>query len=416
MLLSSCSSSSKVSFEDKVLATIPSEYDLKMCRPVFSSNGNSVAYNAAQNGKEFVSFNNVRGRDFDSVSGIRISPDEKKVAYIAMGSGKQYVIVGDKEIEVSEQIIGDLVFIPNSSGLLYITNTGSGSRVSISVDLPWFSNTIFSGSAVHWAVFSPDGNLYIHSTENNGRNGFSIFGTKRDVKVFACDRMNELVFSQDGKHLAFAADKGAKSFVVFDETQGSEFDEVGNPVICPDGSKVAYRARLSGKWLVVNGLNRGDEFDAVGNPAFSSDGQSLAYKARIGNDDFIVLNNVKSLPLPKGCLVSNPALSRDGKHVAYKLSQRGNKFLVVVDQAVSPEYEWNNAYGWDDEPTVYFDSSGRKIAFGAKDRRRLLWKVIPVDKLQVDPKLATRNAEWSEARPNPSSSQGQVMKRSAIRQ
>jgi Tol biopolymer transport system component len=86
------------------------------------------------------------------------------------------------------------------------------------------------------------------------------------------------IFSPDGKRVAYGVKKGEKQLVVVDGKAGKEYDEIsgGFPpiklapvrfsavVFSPDGKRVAYAAKNGEKWLVVVDGHAGEEYDLAG--------------------------------------------------------------------------------------------------------------------------------------------------------
>jgi len=75
---------------------------------------------------------------------------------------------------------------------------------------------------------------------------------------------------------------GGKQFVVVDGLPGSEYDGIaeGGLVFSPDGKRIAYGAKNGNKWFVVIDGKPGPEYDDIvqREPTFQPDG-SFAYLA-----------------------------------------------------------------------------------------------------------------------------------------
>ena len=75
-----------------------------------------------------------------------------------------------------------------------------------------------------------------------------------------------VVFSPDGKQVAYAAAKGDKGVPVIGERVGDAFDFVDPPVFSPSGDQVAFRVGKSAtskteKWWVLIGEKKTGETD-----------------------------------------------------------------------------------------------------------------------------------------------------------
>ena len=84
-----------------------------------------------------------------------------------------------------------------------------------------------------------------------------------------------LVFSADGKRLAYGVAKGDKWLVVVDGQASPEYDGIpeGSLVFSADGKRLAYMAGKGSKGLVVVDGQAGPEYDGVAcGPVFRRDG------------------------------------------------------------------------------------------------------------------------------------------------
>ena len=86
-----------------------------------------------------------------------------------------------------------------------------------------------------------------------------------------------LEVSGDGRHLAYVAAKGRKSWVVVDGQAGAEYEAIESLKVSPDSKRVAYVVEKKGPdgrhrgELVVVDEQTGREYDRVDGPIFSPD-------------------------------------------------------------------------------------------------------------------------------------------------
>lgn len=160
-----------------------------------------------------------------------------------------------------------------------------------------------------------------------------------------------LVFSEDGRHVAFVQRRTclgesqgrcpeSPEFVVTDGRPGPEYASIRALVLSPDGSRVAFVAEVpcdesSGschKETVVVDQRPGRRFDQIhGAPAFSSDGSHVAYLARDGEREILVRDEQPVFSYALGGLEACPAddcvvISPDARHVVQLMS--GSTFSV----------------------------------------------------------------------------------------
>ena len=148
---------------------------------------------------------------------------------------------------------------------------------------------------------------------------------------------HSLVFSANGRHFAFVANKDGKQVCVLDGISGQEFEKVGRMgtdsgsalAFSPDGQHLGYAARENGKWRVVLDGVVGPEFDDV-------NGMMLTRYRKM------VLNGFPQWEREtyggSDCL----QFSADSRHMFY-LAQRNNgnvrRYIMVLDGKPGPEFE-----------------------------------------------------------------------------
>src|ERR1051326_2492301 len=105
-----------VSFDDKVLATIPD--DTKISDAAFSPDGRQVAYKAFKGTKFFVGVNNTKGPDFAGVENLKWS-STGKLAYRAFNGTTWCVVVGGQAGPSSFSVVGEPIWSPDGSKVAY---------------------------------------------------------------------------------------------------------------------------------------------------------------------------------------------------------------------------------------------------------------------------------------------------------
>ena len=86
---------------------------------------------------------------------------------------------------------------------------------------------------------------------------------------------------------------GGRWFVVLGKQKGEEFDAVDDIVFSPDGKVLAYAAQKGGESFVVAGDQKGQRFDHVWPPVFSPDGKRIGYGAQKGRNIYWKTMDVK---------------------------------------------------------------------------------------------------------------------------
>jgi Tol biopolymer transport system component len=182
------------------------------------------------------------------------------------------------------------------------------------------------------------------------------------------DRVGAPALSRDGRHLAYRAQRGERSFVVVDGRRGPDAEFVVDPAISADGHVVAYAARRDGRWRLLVGER---ETELEGPPSgviLSPDGASVAWLMKTGSDGSskvrVVLNGKAGEPF---ALVGRVTFSPDGRRVTYAADDGEKQYIVIGEE----KREVSGRLG---DPV--FSPDGRRVGYGARIGRELWWKVL----------------------------------------
>jgi dipeptidyl aminopeptidase/acylaminoacyl peptidase len=179
-----------------------------------------------------------------------------------------------------------------------------------------------------------------------------------------------IVYSPDGKQVAYAATKGDKGVPVIGDRVGEAFDFVDPPVFGPSGDQVAFRVgkratSKSERWWVLLGEKKTAETDWIGSISWSPDGAKLAYwtqpGAKLGPDgiytggDLVLMVGGKKGPKWEDAdALSAPVWSLDSKQVVTS-AMKGNEWCVLVGDKVHAKSTMI------DGPT--FSPDGKRVAY-----------------------------------------------------
>jgi WD40-like Beta Propeller Repeat len=205
------------------------------------------------------------------------------------------------------------------------------------------------------AVFSSDGNHFAYVAQRGRRECVVVDGqSNAEYDSIVDDSIN---FSRDGKHVAYAIKVGDKKRAVVDGQESTSYDGLGGLTFSPDSNHVAFGAWTGySRFIVIDGqpgpsyddvglIHRGHPhldggkltmaYEDIGGPTFSSDGKRVAYAAQKGRKQFTVIDGQAGSDYD---VIGNLAFSRDGKHLAYS-AKTGAAWVTVTDGKVSANYD-----------------------------------------------------------------------------
>jgi hypothetical protein len=153
-----------------------------------------------------------------------------------------------------------------------------------------------------------------------------------------------IVFSMDGKRLAYAAEDWQGWHVVVDGQCGPARAGIGELLFSPDAKSFAYAALDDGHWRVIRDDAPGPPFEALlqGTLRFSADGVHLAYAALAQGKVHAVLDQDAG-PAYDG--IANLGFITENGRLAY-VARKGDRTRVVVDGSEGPAYDAIGEVAW----------------------------------------------------------------------
>ena len=276
---------------------------------------------------------------FDS---LKISLDNRRVAYVAKEGRKWFVVVdGKEEKKYNSSIVdGTLIFSPDSKRVVYAAKEGN--KMFVIVDGK--EEKQYDGIGKGYPIFSPNSKHVVYAAYEENKWFLVVDGIEE--KKYDTIMESSSFFSPDSKQTVYTATEGGKMFVVVNGKEEKRYDQVGvTPVFSPDGKRLIYGARLGNKsFMVVDGKEEKqyDDIPIFQTPIFSPDSRRLAYIAHECNELDSALDGIEKyycrLMVVDGKeekkyyeFQSNAIFSPDSKRVAYaaKLGDLGG--VVVVD-------------------------------------------------------------------------------------
>ena len=303
---------------------------------------------------------------------VLVSPDCRRVAYVARGGRKRFVVVDGQEQRQYDRVeTGSLGFSPDGQRVAYVALTG---KRYVAVD-------------------------------------------GQEVGQYDRVERGSLVFSHDSQRSGYVAGSGKKWFVVVDGIKGKQYDKIerGSLIFSPDSERGGYVAGSGKKWFVVEDGWEQKQFHGIetGSLIFSTDSQSLGYVAEGTNWERILIvdgqekeryhaglrrtirspnlrrvaySETDGMPDPDDAVVPGRvvvdgqkskwydhgervtlAFSPDSLRLAYAISG-GRKWLVVVDGREGKQYDLIEG------ASLLFSPDSKHVAYVA--RRGGKWLVV----------------------------------------
>jgi roadblock/LC7 domain-containing protein len=235
----------------------------KVGAPVISPDGKRVAYWARSGSKEFLVLDGNEGPAFASVWPPVFSPDGSRVAYIAKLDKKRGVVVVDGVPGPAFEHPHEGPVFSADGRLAYAE--ASGHKLVINVNSQPYTEVPFQAgkvNGIHSIVFSPDGKRLAFVVLRGGVS-YMQGETRRAKRTVVVDRKPEKDynvpaltgprFSPDGRHLAYAVHDPDKrqDFVVLDGQEGMPYGEVLQDSISFSTTAMRYWVRQGNKLLRV---------------------------------------------------------------------------------------------------------------------------------------------------------------------
>jgi len=184
----------------------------------------------------------------------------------------------------------------------------------------------------------------------------------------------DIVFSPDGKQVAYKGAKGLKVYICVNKEKSPDYDGIGDPVKFGATGKVAYRATPdSNTWVVVFGGQTLPPLAVIGPPVISPDGSKVAYagsRGRGGPRDpggwAVYVGGQKQGADFAACDI--PTFSADGSIVAYsvRVAKAGDANRAMhTTQAMCIGGKAGTEYDWVGTPA--FAPKGNKLCYQVRN-------------------------------------------------
>ena len=208
----------------------------------------------------------------------------------------------------------------------------------------------------------PDGAKYQSADGNRTalvQNGRVVLDGQPDAPGFDGIVDRGVVFSHDGRRVAYIGMRGSKNFLVVDGREYGPFDGVpkGGVQFSPGGKRVTLSLVRDSRWHMWLDGALSAPYDGIGNsdPAYTHDDSHIAYVVRHGKAWSLVLNGVEQPPVQD--LMDYGFTAGGELYFAYKLA---DGWRVRIGDRTSESFDAIN------KPGLIRSASHRSIAFIAR--------------------------------------------------
>jgi len=314
-----------------------------------------LAYVARVGKKYVVVIDGKEERQYDRIEGesLTFSPDSQRAAYVARDAKKRFVVVDGREEKRYKGIVkGSLLFSTDSQQLGYVADEGVVRHMR---------HLVVDGQekdqCQDTTIRSPDlRRVAYHDTAHNVgpdtpiQPGRVVVDKKAGKWYEEGEQLRALIFSPDGKRVAYAINGGEKYLVVVDGQEEKQYDTIEGEslVFSPDSKRVGYVARAGEERFVVVDGQEGEQYDKTSlfSLVFSPDSKRLAYIARVdkrkkgllwskkvGESHMVVVDGEEgsqydSIVAPKG----GGGIVFDSPDQLHYLAQKDNAFYLVEER------------------------------------------------------------------------------------
>jgi len=284
---------------------------------LFSPDSRRWAHSAWRNGKPLVVIDGEESPPYEDIdfSTMTFSPDSDHFVYAASRDEKWFLVVDGEERHEVDYRIDDVVYSPDSAHLAYVGLSEENSFV-VKVFPP---------------AFSPDSNrlAYVQRHIGSDKIDYSLTLDGEESPRFYWLNPRSVTFSPHSAHYAYIAGRAEQDalavMMIADGEACPSYDAVTIPVFSPDSSHLAYAAMKRQKWFVVVDGREEGPYEEVWNPYFYQD-----YESRVG---FLRSDESPQKRVARagaGNWRWSPVFSPDSKHLAY-LAKKNGTWRVVVD-------------------------------------------------------------------------------------
>ena len=315
-------------------------------KPIFAPDSTTLAY--VLGSSEIVAWDGKSTeRSYEEVAedSIVFSPNSRRLAYMALERGQAVLVVDGKARPLGGKLVRPgLLFSPDSRHLAYVLHKGGGGMEAdrLCVVSDGVETKLYTGVAK--LTFSEDSKHVAYAANTMGRThpGWFICIDEKEYETIGDFDPESLTIDPTSTRMAYVIRdrRWAKCAAVVEGVKGPQYDDIGRIMFSSDGRHVAYVAKSRGMFTVVVDSIEGSHYTRIDESTFcfSPDNRRFAYQASSQGKLFVVLDGdprESSDNFPGLCV---PLFSPDSRDVAY-FARSGDNYCIVVGKERVGQYD-----------------------------------------------------------------------------
>ena len=314
----------------------PAFYAVQPGMPFFSPKKSRHIFIAYKNkdGGAIAVVDGKPGRAYDNIGDFSFSAQDTRFSYRAVKNGKQCIVVDGIEGPWYNgiPIKNNKLFSSNSEHFAYVALTDTGCVLVLNGKeqrhhFKLITDVVFSKGGTRFAYKG----LIEGSIDKNQKWCVVADGKKHNVY----NRIFDIVFSSDSKHLAYSAVIGRDMVIVIDGKESKHKNQYGLPVFSKDSKYLAYSFRQSDKFYFLMDNEKHGPFENVAQFFYSPDSAQYAFLAKKNGKFHCIINGEIGHGYDN---ISAFKFSPDSSRYIYGAIPREDRVQVVVDGTPGKEY------------------------------------------------------------------------------